>query len=65
MNSVDTDPANKHLVGETKYEITYEMTEAYKNVCQMDVIKTNGEEEEKNATQSMSTLTLTNRRSPK
>ena len=48
MKSVDTDPANKHLVGETKYKITYNMTEAYKNACQMDVIKTH-EEEEKQA----------------
>jgi hypothetical protein len=39
MKSVNTDPANKHLVGETKYE----------NACQRDVIKTHRGEEEKNA----------------
>ena len=34
-------------VQETKYKITNEMTEAYKNACQMDVIKTHGEEEKR------------------
>jgi hypothetical protein len=48
MKSVDTDPANKHLVGETKYEITYDMTKTSEKACQMDVIKTHREEEEKN-----------------
>jgi hypothetical protein len=31
MKSVDTDPANKHLIEETKYEIASDMTEAYEN----------------------------------
>jgi hypothetical protein len=37
------------LVRETKYEITSDMTEAYENACQMNVIKTNRGEEEKDA----------------
>jgi hypothetical protein len=36
MKSTNTDPANKHLIGETKYEITSDMTEAYENACQMN-----------------------------
>jgi hypothetical protein len=52
------------LVRETKYEITSDMTEAYENACQMNVIKTNRGEEEKDADRSMSTLTQANRRGP-
>ena len=49
MKSVDTDPANKHLIEETKYEIASDMTEAYEIACQTNVIKTHWGEEEKNA----------------
>ena len=42
--SIDADPANKHVGGDTKYEITSDKSEAYENACQMDAIKTHGED---------------------
>jgi hypothetical protein len=58
--SIDTDPANKHVDGDTKYESTSDESDA-----RWTQSRPTGRRRRRTLTQSMSTLTQTTRRSPK
>jgi hypothetical protein len=53
--SVDTDPANQHVDVDTKYEVTFDESEAYEDACQMDAIKSHLEEVKNAETKSVDT----------